>query len=144
MKQHFWYTVVVKDSRGAILLKEGDVDGNNPLACMSKIEQMNTLVWMGQIQNIKLCAIDWDTGMISPTPSIHWTRHGGQHEALRNMDFTPLDNMDWNPHEFGSPVMDKGPASETSHSVRTFMAHEIGKVAAGLSQSFETITPKEL
>lgn len=129
---YFWYRALVKDVRGVICTKEGDIPGNNAIHAMKAIENMNKNTWKCQLMGLALHAINWETGQLEDDPLINWTRHGGQQEALRNMDFVEDDDdpLGWNPYDYGSPIMEADPkeGGDTSHSVRSFQASDIGTV----------------
>lgn len=95
----WWYKVNYSDERGGVHLREGDVSGTSVLNAIKKVEGFNKSLWKGKLISVQMNEIDMETGYVKSPCDVYWTRHGGNGEAIRTMDF--ID----------------GEAEETSHSV---------------------------
>lgn len=124
----YWYKVILSKG-GTMQEMAGDIPGNNPMHAMLAIEEMNLNTWEGSLMSVRLHDIDWNTGVISEDPVIHWTRYDHKDNPLSM-------NVDWDPSEYDKPT-------DTSHSVM-FEAHKLGSTMKTDNTTFQTTIPKEL
>jgi hypothetical protein len=145
-QKYFMYHVLVKDCRGVVVTKQGDIPGNNVLHAVKCVENICKNTWNSSLYQVVLREMDFETGEIRPEPVFLWNKlsatvvDGELEPTEAKRVAADLDAV------MPTKPLERLPApkdmDETSHGVR-FDPTEFGTVAKLPHQTFTTYAPKE-